>query len=55
MGTTGEKRKEGSGILEVPALGGKFSVPFVCNHGKLANDRVNSAGELSVQGPLRGR
>lgn len=34
MGPTGEKRRESSGILEAPALGGRFSVSFICNHGK---------------------
>lgn len=35
MGPSGEKRRESSGILEPPPLGGKFSVPFICNQGKL--------------------
>lgn len=35
MGTTGEKRRERSNIIEAPALGGNVSVPFICNHGKL--------------------
>lgn len=55
MGTAREEKGEGSRTLEDSVLGGEFSIPFICDHRKLANIRGNSAGEICVQGLFGGR
>lgn len=37
-----------------PVLG-SFLIPLICDHGKQAYLRKNSAGEVSVSGPVGGR